>query len=121
MSLRSLKYPGEKLGLGTFISNDIDGKRKLVFFGTIVFAAADNDIVFTQGQTRMATLEAVLLSYSVFSALGSASFSWGNSTLTNGTVTLRNKPKSAAANTANTAGELHYWMIGSPDPQRIVV
>ena len=122
MSLRSLKYPGQKLGLGTFISNDIDGKRKLVYFGTIVFAAADNDIVFTQGQTRMATLEAVLLSYSILSApQGSASFSWGNSTLTNGTVTLRNKPKLAAVNTANTAGQLHYWMVGSPDPQRIVV
>ena len=109
------------MGLGTFISNDIDGKRKLVYFGKTAVTTADYDIVFTQGQTRMATIEAVVTSYSIFTALGSASFSWGNSTLTNGTVTLRCKPKTAAANTAEAVGAIHYWMVGAPDPNRIVV
>ena len=121
MSLRSLKIPGAQLGLGTFVSNDIDGKRKLVYFGNIAAVSADYDLAFTQGQTRMATIESVVLSYSAFDALASGSIVWANSTLTNGTVTLRMKPKTAAGNTAKLAGAVHYWMVGSPDPNRIVV
>jgi len=121
MSLRSLKIPGTRLGLGTFVSNDIDGKRKIVYFGKITAVTTDYDLLFTQGQTRMATIEAVMLSYSAFDALASGSIVWGNSTLTNGTVTLRMKPKTAAGNTCELAGAVHYWMVGSPDPNRIVV
>ncbi len=122
MSLRSLRIPGSRLGMGTFINGDVDAKRKIVYFGKITAAGADYDLVFTQGQTRMATIEAVLLSYSAFDALASASIVWANSTLTGGSVTLRMKPKIVGVgNTAKLAGAVHYWMVGSPDPQRIVV
>lgn len=121
MSLRSLRIPGKRLGLGTFINTDIDSKRKLVLFGNSVWTAGNESRLFTQGVTRMATIDAVLTGYSVFDAVGSASFVFSNSTLTNGTVYIRVKPKLAAANTGNTAGAIHYWIVGSADLNRIIV
>jgi hypothetical protein len=115
MSLRSLRIPGKRLGLGTFVNSDIDSKRRIVLFGNSVWTAANASRLFTQAVTRMATVKAVLTSYSVFDALGSGSFVFGNSTLTNGTVYIRCKPKTDAANTANNAGAIHYWIVGTPD------
>ncbi len=121
MSLRSLRIPGRRLGLGSFVNSDIDSKRRIVLFGNTVWTAGQEDRTFTQGVTRMATVKAVLTSYSVMLALGSGSFVFGNSTLTNGTVIIRCKPKAAAGNTATQAAVLHYWIVGTPDPQRIII
>ncbi len=121
MSLRSLRIPGLRLGLGSFVNQDLDARRRIVYFGNIALGAATVAQVFTQGQTGMATVECVLTSRGFFNALASASIVLGNSTLTNGTVTIRKKPKAAAANTGKLAYTLHYWMVGTPDPQRIVI
>jgi hypothetical protein len=121
MSHRSRKLPGSKLGLGTFINNDLDAKRRIVYFGNEDLSAASVEYAFTQGQTRMATVEAVLTSYGLYAALASASVVIGNSTLTNGTVTIRVKPKAAAVNTLNNDFTLHWWIVGTPDPNRIVI
>ena len=122
MSLRSLKIPGDKLGIGTFVNNDCDAKRRLVLFGKHVWTAGSTSHAFTQGATRMGTVSAVLTSYSILAgAKASASVTFANSTLTNGTVTVRRKPKAAAADTCKQNLVLHYWIVGTPDPARIIV
>lgn len=121
MSLRSLKIPGARLGAGTFVNSDIDGKRNLVYFGTRAWTAGTTAHAFTQGVTRMDVVKAVITSYSVMKALASASVVFSNSTLTNGTVYVRLKPKAAAANSNKQNLTLHYWIVGTPDPARIII
>jgi hypothetical protein len=122
MSLRSLRIPGEKLGIGTFVNNDIDAKRNIVYFGKHTWTAGSTSHAFTQGVTRMATVKSVITSYSILAgAKASGSVCFSNSTLTNGTVTIRLRPKLSAANTNVQNLVLHYWIAGTVDPERIIV
>lgn len=110
-----------KLGLGTFISNDVDAKRQVIYHGLHTWTAASVLHTFTQGQTKMATINAILLTKSIYQALASASVWFHAGTISGGTVTIRLKPKTAAANTNAQELGLHYWISGTPDPNRIVV
>lgn len=124
MSIRTQRIPGLRLGLGTFINNDVDGKRKVIYFGTVSATATDYDIAFTQGQTKMATITMVLVNYSqLATSAGSASVDWKVGTISGGTVTVRRfgNANAAAFHTHDHACQLHFWMAGSPDPNRIVV
>jgi len=121
MSLRSLKIPGQRLGLGCFANTDVDAKKRLVLFGFHTWTAGSTSHAFTQGQTRMAEIESVILSKGIYAALASASVVFSHSTLTNGTVTIRLKPKEAATNTNKQALGLHYWIVGTPDPNRVIL
>lgn len=122
MSIRTQRIPGLRLGLGTFISNDVDGKRKVIYFGTVSATAKDLDIVFTQGHTKMATITMVLVNYSqLATSAGSASVDWKVGTIAGGTVTVRRIPNTSAACAHDHACQLHFWMAGTPDPNRIVI
>ena len=121
MSLRTLRIPGMKLGLGSIISNDVDDKRQVIYHGLHVWSAASVSHQFTQGQTKMATINAILLTKSIYAAKASASVWFHSGTISGGTVTIRLKPKAAGANTNNSALGLHYWISGTPDPNRIVI
>jgi hypothetical protein len=121
MSVRSKRIPGLKLGLGTFVNSDIDAKQRVVYYGLHAVGVADVSHQFTQGQTRMATIECIILTPSIYAAKASGSVMYYNGTISGGTVTIRLKPKTAAANTNNNLGGVHFWMVGTPDVNRIFV
>jgi hypothetical protein len=120
--MRSLRFPGQKLGLGTFVNSDIDANRKVIYFGIRAWTAATVKHNFTQGATRMATIETVLLTPAPFVALASASIQFKVGTIGGGTVMIRLIPAGAGlANTNNHTIAVHYWMIGTPDVNRLIV
>jgi len=121
MSVRSLKIPGTRLGLGTYVNTDIDAKRRVVTFGIHTWTAGSTTHKFTQGQTRIADIDCVLLSYQL-GALASGSVDFKIATATGGTVKIRLIPNIAGeTNTNNQTIELHYWIAGTPDPDRIII
>jgi hypothetical protein len=122
MSIRSTRIPGKRLGLGSFINSDIDAKRRVITFGIHTWTAGSVIHKFTQGQTRIAEIDTILLSYNPQAALASASIDFKIGTATGGTVKIRLIPNtSLAANTNKQTILLHYWMVGTPDPQRMIV
>lgn len=122
MSIRSIKIPGARLGLGTYINSDIDAKRRVVTFGIHTWTAGSTTHKFTQGQTRIAEIDTILLSYGPGDSLASASIDFKIGTATGGTVKIRLIPNIAgAANDNNQTISLHYWIVGTPDPQRMIV
>jgi hypothetical protein len=121
MSFRTRKIPGKMLGLGTFVNTDDDARRRIVTYGTHTWTAASTRHRFTQGQTKVATFDAILLSFGINKALASASVDFKIGTATGGTVHIRLIPSTSAANTNNQTLTLHYWMVGTPDPNRIVL
>jgi len=121
MSIRSLKIPGKQLGLGTYVNTDIDAHKRVVTYGVHTWTAASVTHVFTQGQTRMATIGCVLTSVCVGAAKASASVDFKIGTIAGGTVRIRLVPSTAVANTNNHTLKLHYWIAGTPDPQRLIV
>jgi hypothetical protein len=122
MSLRSLKIPGAQLGLGTFVNSDIDAHRKLIYHGEIAWTAANLNRTLTQGQTRMATIECVIIGRESGGASGSGSLFFTVGTISNGTVVIHNRDQTTGAgNTNKNAVTSSFWIVGSPDPQRIIV
>ena len=123
MSLRTLRIPGMKLGLGTFINNDVDAKRRVIWaLGATVWATTAETVQFTQGQTKMATVECVIANTSGFHDEGSASLGAIKiATISGGTVTLRGIMWGAGDYTDVHEKKLHFWMVGTPDPNRIVI
>jgi len=121
MSIRSRKIPGKQLGLGAFANTDIDAKRRVITYGTHTWTAGSTTHKFTQGQTRIADIDCVLLSVCVGAAKASASVDFKIGTATGGTVKIRLIPNTAAANTNNHTLILHYWIAGTPDPNRIII
>jgi len=123
MSIRSLKIPGKQLGLGTYINTDIDAHKRVVTYGVHTWTAASVTHLFTQGQTRMATVECVLTSVCIGAALASASVDFKIGTIAGGTVRIRLIPNEGGAVVHTNTQDLilHYWIAGTPDPQRLIV
>ncbi len=103
------------------MNNDMDAKKTLIYHGLRTWTAGSTSHQFTQGVTKMATIESVLLTKSVYAALASASVAFKVGTISGGTVTIRLVPLSSAANSNNTALGLHFAFYGAPDRNRIVV
>lgn len=122
MSIRSTKIPGVELGLGTFVNSDIDAHRKLIYHGEIEWTAANLNRTLTQGQTRMATIECAIIGRQAADAISSGSMFFTVGTLTNGTIIFRNRDQTTGGGATNkTAVISSFWIVGSPDPQRIIV
>ena len=122
MSIRSTKIPGKRLGLGTFVDGNIDAKKRVITYGIFTWTAGSTIHKFTQGQTRIAEFDAIILTHNIQDALASASVDFKIATATGGTVKIRLIPNTAGkANTNNQTIKLHYWMAGTPDPQRLIV
>jgi len=117
-----MRIPGQVLGLGTFVNSDIDAKRKVIYYGVMTWTAGDYDRTFTQGQTKMATIECVILGRQSIGASGSASLFFSVGTISNGTVKVHNRDQTTggACTNKNTV-KMSFWMVGSPDPNRIIV
>jgi hypothetical protein len=122
MSIRTQRYPGAKLGLGNFVNSDIDAKQRVVYFGTRAWTAATVKHNFTQGATRMATIECVQLAGAQLIAKASASLEYKVGTISGGTVMIRHTLfTSGAATGLKQTVLLHYWMVGTPDVNRLIV
>lgn len=121
MSIRSQRIPGMRLGLGTFINSDLDAKRMIIYHGEFAFTADNDNRSFTQGQTRMGTIKCVILGRNHVTDKGSASLNYHVGTITGGTVTIHRAPYQNAADVQKRAPKCSYWMVGSPDPNRIIV
>jgi hypothetical protein len=121
MSLRSIRIPGKQLGLGTFVNSDVDAKPRVVTFGTHTWTAGSTSHKFTQGQTRVGDMDCCLLSWCVNDSLASASVDFKTATATGGTINIRLIPNTSAANTNNQTITLHYWIVGTPDPNRVIL
>jgi hypothetical protein len=121
MSIRSLKIPGERLGLGTFVNSDIDQERLVVYHGEAALTAGNHNRTLTQGQTKMATIKAALIGRNYTKAIASASvnYTWG--TISGGTINMHVRGYASAAATNATATKWSYWIVGTPDPNRIVI
>jgi len=117
-----MKIPGKQLGLGTFVNSDVDAKRKIVYHGVVTWTAANYDRTLTQGVTKMATIESVIIGRDNIDAKGSASTFFSVGTISNGTVKFHLRDYvSLGAATNVRAVKMSFWIVGSPDPQRIIV
>jgi hypothetical protein len=120
--MRTMKFPGKMLGLGTFINSDLDAKRRVVYFTEMAWTGGNYDRTMTQAVTRMATIECVIIGRNQADDKGSASTLYSVGTLSNGTVKFHNRCfVSGAACTNKRATKMSIWMVGTPDPQRIVI
>jgi len=121
MSLRSLRIPSKRLGLGTFVNSDVDAKRMIIYAGNFNFTAGNHNRTFTQQVTRMADVTAALVSAGNVDDKGSASLNYTVSTIDGGTIIFHVRPWTAAASTNNRATELSFWIVGTPDPNRVIL
>jgi orotate phosphoribosyltransferase len=121
MSVRSKIIPGQRLGLGTYVNTDVDAKQRVITFGTHTWTSGSTTHKFTQGQTRIDTIDCVLHSWSINKALASASVDFKIGTATGGTVKIRLITNTTAANDNAQTLTYHYWIVGTPDPNRLVV
>lgn len=121
MSLRSLKIPGVRLGLGTFVNSDIDQERLVVYFGEDTLTAGNHNRTLTQGATRMATIKVALIGRNSVAASGSASLNYTWGTIDGGTINMHVRPYASAASTNKNATKFSYWIVGTPDPNRVII
>jgi hypothetical protein len=93
----------------------------IVYHGEFAFTADNHNRTFTQGQTRMGTIKCVILGRNHVDDKGSGSLNYVVGDITGGTVQITILPYVSAANTQKRAPKCSYWMVGSPDPNRIIV
>ena len=110
------QIPSSRLGLGTVgalsaveatLGENATKRYICIFTATLAAGAA----VFTQGQTRLATID-FAVSYVLSGIATRASFTQDNPTIAGGTVTF------LYATTAT--GRIYGLVIGRPDPLRIL-
>jgi hypothetical protein len=122
MSLRSLRIPGKRLGLGTFVNSDVDAKRMIVYTSNFNFTIGNHNRTMTQGVTRMAEIQCALIGAGNVDDKGSASLNYTLSTVDGGTIIVHVRPWNAsAASSNNRATECSFWIVGTPDPNRVIL
>jgi len=121
MSIRSMRIPGMMLGLGTFVNSDIDAKRKVIYHGEMTWTGGNYDRTFTQGQTKMATIQCVILGRNFLDDKSSGSCHFTITSISGGTIIVATRNYVSAAATNKRDVKMSFWMVGSPDPNRIIV